>query len=229
MQDVAAATGYRRDIYRRGLTFMPIAEHLDWLGAVTVAATNSNAAADPVWPGHAPADPELYRPLTEALRESTLTVAKARALGPLANGSIESAADAVAMLIAAGLAHPIMPPLTSREAAAPAGRLNDAIIDAVIRGEEAGYLVSPILGAAIETNPLEALTVGGLLYGRRPDDLDGLTDSVLLAMRRGGRSVVRDGAAVEDAAEAKSILRDVIVWILEHRVPMFRELGVLPA
>jgi hypothetical protein len=48
-------------------------------------------------------------------------------------------------------------------------------------------------------------------------------------MRRGGRSVVRDGAAVEDAAEAKSILRDVIVWILEHRVPMFRELGVLPA
>jgi SAM-dependent methyltransferase len=228
MQDVAAATAYRRDIYRRGLNFLAVAEHQGQLAAITVAALDHADPAKPRWPGHAPPDPALYRPLTEALRRGPLTVAGAHALRDLRDDPIEAAADAVAMLIAAGHAHPIMPPLLGREAAAAVGRLNDVIIDAITRGEELGYLVSPVLGTAFESNAWEILTVGALLYGRRPDDLAGLTDGVLLAMRRGGRSVVRDGAVVEDAREAKTILGEVIVGILEHRVPVFRALGVLP-
>ena len=43
MQDVAAATGYRRDIYRRGLNFMPVAEHVERLRDIAVAATSHSA------------------------------------------------------------------------------------------------------------------------------------------------------------------------------------------
>ncbi len=68
---------------------------------------------------------------------------------------------------------------------------------------------------------------GPVWLGRTPDDLHGLTDGVWLAMRRGGRSVMRDGAAVSDAAEAKSILHDIIGRIVRLRVPLFRDLGVL--
>lgn len=228
MQDVAAATAYRRDIYRRGLNFLAVAEHQGQLGAITVAALDHALPAKPGWPGYGPPDQTLYRPLVEALRTGPLTVAQAHALGRLADGPIEAAADAVAMLIGAGHVHPVMPPLLAREAAVAVGRLNDVIIDAITRGEEFSYLVSPVLGSAIETNAWEILTVGALLYGRRPDDLVGLTDTVLSAIHRGGRSVVRDGAVVEDAVEARAILRDVIVGILEHRVPLFRALGVLP-
>ena len=91
MQDVAAATGYRRDIYRRGLTFLPIAEHLERLGAITVTATSLNPPAASDWPGHMPPDLALYRPLAEASREASLTVAQAHGMDALANGSIEAA------------------------------------------------------------------------------------------------------------------------------------------
>jgi len=220
MQDVAAATEYRRDIYRRGLTFLPIADHHAQLETITVAAIRRGAIELPSWRGPETADPALYQPLADALGDGTLTVGQARTLGPLVKAPIEAAVDAVAMLIAAGHAHPVMPPLMAHEAAPVVARLNDAIIDAITRGEELSYLVSPLLGAAIETNPLEALTIGALQYGRDPADLDGLTESVMLAMRRGGRSVVRDGAPVEDEVEAASILRDIITHLLEQRVPL---------
>jgi hypothetical protein len=54
------------------------------------------------------------------------------------------------MLIAAGQAHPVMPPLVAREAAGAVARLNEVIIDAVTCGEELDHLVSPVLGAAVE-------------------------------------------------------------------------------
>jgi SAM-dependent methyltransferase len=225
MQDVAAATPYRRDIYRRGLNFMAVAEHIDRLGAITVAALTRDAPEASSWPGQNGGDLNRYQPLIEALRDGAISVATVRSL---AGGSAEAAADAVAMLIAAGQAHPVMPPLVAREAAGAVARLNEVIIDAITRGEELDHLVSPVLGAAVLTNPLEALTIGALLYGVKPDDLNGLTSSVSRAMQVGGRTVTRDGAAVEDAGQAASVLRESIARIVEHRTPLFRGLGVLP-
>lgn len=133
------------------------------------------------------------------------------------------------MLIAPGHAHPLQPDLIAREAAMPVTRLNDAIIDAVTRGEDINYVVSPRLGTAIESNPLEILTVGALLVGGVASDIDGLVERVATAMRSGGRSVTRDGAAVEDQTDARAILRDIVTHLLEHRIPLFRSLGILTA
>jgi SAM-dependent methyltransferase len=228
MQDVAAATRYRRDIYRRGLNFLPVAEHRVRLETIAVAATGGGNLGQLNW-DQSPvrSDPALFQPLTDALRQGPLTIAGAKALASFADSPIEEVADAVAMLIAAGEAHPVLPKAVSHEAASGVTRLNDAIIDAITRGEEIGYLVSPLLGAAIEVKPLEALTIGALLNGHKPADLHGLTKTVLMAMRRGERSVTRNGVPVEDVAEATAILRDAVFQILEHRVPMFRSLGVL--
>jgi SAM-dependent methyltransferase len=227
MQDIAASTRWRRDIYRRGLAFPPVAEHHRQLGAIAVAALDPDARAAP--DGLAPAedDPALYQPLLEALRDGPLTVARAAGLGKLAGKPIEAAAGAVAMLIAAGNAHPVVPDDMAQAAEATVRRLNDAIIDAIARGEEVGHLVSPLTGTAIETNPLEALTVGALLAGRRADDAEGLIEVVALPMRRSGRAVVRDGKPIEDAAEATAMLREIIARIVQRRVPLLRSLGVL--
>ena len=100
---------------------------------------------------------------------------------------------------------------------------------AITRGEELGYLVSPVLGTAIEITAFEALTIGAPRYGGTTDDLDGLIDAVGQAMRLGGRSVVRDGVTVENDADAKAALRDVVVRVVEGRVKLLRELGVLRA
>jgi SAM-dependent methyltransferase len=227
MQDLAAATAWRRDIYRRGLVFPSVAEHQARLGALTVVAVSRGELMLPSWHGPVAADPALYQPLDDALRDGPLTVAAARGMGLLADAPIEAAADAVAMLIAADRAHPVMPDVVVREAAAPVARLNAAIIDAVTRGEQLDHLVSPLLGTAIETNPLEVLTVGALLGGGSLDDADGLIDRVLAAMRMGGRSMTRGGVPVEAEAEVRAMVRDAVEGIVERRVPLLRSLGVL--
>jgi SAM-dependent methyltransferase len=227
MQDLAATTAWRRDIYRRGLVFPPVAEHHARLRALSVVATARGDLTLPTWHGPVAADPAVYRPLDEALRDGPLTVAAASGLGLLADAPIEAAADAVALLIAAGHAHPVMPDLVAREAAASADRLNDAIIDAVRRGEQLDRLVSPLLGSAIEANPLEVLTVGALRGGGNAADPDSLSDFVLAEMRLGGRSVTRDGVPVEDEAEARALLRDIVMEFVEHRMPLFQSLGVM--
>jgi hypothetical protein len=229
MQDIAAGTGYRRDIYRRGLAFQNVAEHRARLGAMTVVAISDGDLTLPTWQGPVPADPALYQPLVQALRDGPLSIGVAQTLGSLAGKPIEAAADALAMLIASGRAHPVMPDLVAREASAQVSRLNDAIIDAVTRGEDLGYLVSPLIGSAVEANPLEILTTGALLHGGSPKDLDGLTGVVMAAMTRGGRSVTRGGVPVENNDEARAILREIVARIVEHRVPWFRRLRVLQA
>ncbi len=228
MQDIAARTAYRRDIYRRGLTSMPVAEHRACLDALTVAALSFDELPLPAWNGTIPADPELYGPLTAALRQGPLSIATANTIGPLADCPIEEAANAIAMLLAAGLAYPVLPRNVAREAAAGVARLNDALIDAATRGEEIGYLVSPLLGAAIEVTALEALTIGALTYGHRDNDPDHLIVAVLQAMRRGGRSVTQDGMPVEDETAAIQSLATTIAGIVARRVPLFRALGILP-
>ena len=235
MQDIAAVTPYRRDIYRRGVSFMPVAEHHAALAAITVVEIDQRAQLLPTWRGAVPADPELYQPLIEALRQGPLTVAHAATLGPLAECPLEEAADAVAMLIAAGKAHPLAyslahPLAPSAAAARPtAARLNGAIIDAITRGEEMDMLVSPLLGAALPVTATEALLIGALSHGRPPEDLEGLTGDVLLAMRRGGRALTRDGLPIADAEEETALLRETLATLLAQRVPLFRALGVLAA
>jgi len=227
MQDIATGTGYRRDIYRRGLAFQTVTEHRARIGAMTVVAISDGELTLPTWQGPVPADPALYQPLAWALRDGPLSVDAARTLGPLAGEPIEAAADALAMLIASGRAHPVMPDPVAQEASAQVSRLNDAIIDAVTRGEDLGYLVSPLIGSAVEANPLEILTAGALLRSGSPNDLDGLTGDVTAAMVLGGRSVTRGGVPVEDGDEARTILREIVARIVEHRVPWFRRLRVL--
>jgi SAM-dependent methyltransferase len=228
MQDLAVGTAYRRDIYRKGLAFLPVAEHQSRLEAISVAAADTAELDLPGGYGLDQPDLARYRPLTDGLRGGPLSIGHARTLGWLAGESVEAAAEAVTMLIASGHAHPMLPDLVAREAAAPVARLNDAIIDAVTRGEDINYLASPRLGTAIESNPLEILTIGALLVGGSANDMDGLVETVAAAMRSGGRSVTRDGAPVADEAEARGILRDVVTHLLEYRIPLFRSLGVLP-
>ncbi len=243
MQDIAAVTPYRRDVYRRGVTFMPVAEHRAALKAITVMEMDRRALPLLTWQGPVPADPELYQPLIDALRQGPLTIAHAATLGPLAECPLEEAADAVAMLISAGQAHPLPPSSVASEARPWVARLNGAIIDGITRGEEMEYLVSPLLGAALAVTATEALLIGALsqghmsqghmsqghMAGHAPDTPEELIEAVLLAMRRGGRSMTRGGLPVDDPVEERALLREGLSTLLEHRVPLFRALGLLTA
>jgi SAM-dependent methyltransferase len=228
MHDIAAATRWRHDIYRRGAAFPPLAEQRERMGQIKVMAIDRGQSAAPYWLTPVQDDPELYQPLLDALRDGPLSVERAYHLELLSERSNETVAEAMAMLIAAGHVHPIVPQAQMEAALGSVGRLNQAIIADISRGAEIGYLVSSVLGSAIETNPLEALTVGALLSGRRAEDLDGLLDHVQQAMRRSGRRVVRTDVAFVEDSDAANVVREGVIRILRDRVPLLRSLRILP-
>lgn len=201
MQDVAAGTAYRRDIYRRGTPEIPEAEHLARLDAIAVAGLRDGGLLLPSWQGGVAADPRMFDPLRRALRDGPLTIAQARRLGPFADHPAEVAASAIAMLIAAGYAHPVAPVTAADGAAA----LNRALAASVRDGESPAHLVSPVLGTAIEADLTEILTVDALMEGHTGA---ALAQSVQRGLDQGGHG------PAEPAAD---------------RVPLFRAIGILPA
>lgn len=229
MRDLAAAAQYRRDIFRRGLTWLPVAEHEARLDALCIAATATGPALVPAWPHPVEADPEIHGPLLDGLATGPLPLSHARTMGVLADCPIAETGNAFAMLIASGHAHPVLPaPLVS--AAAPwVGRLNQAIAAAVGTGEEYGHLVSPLLGSAIEANVLEILAVGAVLDGCDAGDPAALTARIAADMTRGGRAVTGAEGPIEDAAEAAVALSGAVAAIVADRLPLFRSLGIVPA
>ncbi len=224
MQDIGARTVYRRDIFRRGLKFPNVAEHRARQEALTIAATGQPLGTLPSWQNAIPADPELYQPLADALLAGPLSAAAAARIGMLADCPFEETTNAIAMLIASGHAHPVMP--AGIAAASGMGCLNAALIAAITSGEDLPALMSPLLGAAIAVSPLEALLIGALSDGG-PDDLDRLTGLVASAMRTGGRQVTHNGVVVEDETQARTVLREAVADGLARRVPLFRRLGLL--
>ena len=73
---------------------------------------------------------------------------------------------------------------------------------------------------------LETLLVGELLAGK-PATVGSLATELLGVLTRSGRSVQREGE-VADPAEMQRVVAEAVTTMLERRVPVLRQLGVLP-
>jgi hypothetical protein len=231
LRDFGAGQGFRRDLYRRGNPPIPMAEHHALLDDLHLAWTGQPAAeefsiATPL--GALTGRPEIYRPLLAMLEAGTLTIHHARSLEPFASRPLVELLQAVALLIASGYAHPLLPGGGSAAGRDASGRLNRTIAETNGNGGELARLVVPATGSSLNVDLLETLAVGELLSDR-PKDLEALTTSVFEGLNRGSRSVQRDGKPVANPAEAREIVNVVLREILERRVPLLRRLGVLDA
>jgi hypothetical protein len=105
-------------------------------------------------------------------------------------------------------------------------RLNLALAGAVANAIDLPQLTAPVIGSSIRPDMLEVLVVGELAAGR-PADANALSGEVLAKLLRGGRSVQRDGQAISDPTEMMRVLTDAVTGILERRLPILRQLGVV--
>jgi len=229
LRDFGAAQGFRRDIYRRGVQAMPLAEHtalvedlsLSWTGLVAGDQVNIPTPLGPVT-----GRPEIYRPLLAMLENGPVSIRQIRATQTFAQRPLLELLQAVALLIGGGYAHPVLPGGASHAGRAASAGLNRAIAAANVLGADMPRVVVPAIGSVFNVDLLETLLVGELLAGK-PAELESLTTAVLGMLEQSGRAVQRDGQPVSDAGQARTIVMDVLRSMLERRVPMLRGLGVL--
>jgi hypothetical protein len=111
-------------------------------------------------------------------------------------------------------------------AVAATARLNRQIALGNIRGNAIGFLAAPRIGTGFNIDPVEALVLAELA-APPPHDIGALTGRMLAILARTGRSVVRDGVVQTDPAAARASMMETVTRIVNHRLPVFRRLGIL--
>ncbi len=230
LRDLGCAQTFRRDLYRRGFAPMPPAEQQALLEAMTIVGLGQPLPeggpkfATPI--GSVTGRPDIYQPLVSMLQSGPLTVRQAREAPAFVGHPLVELVQAFTLLVAGGFAHPLLPVGGTSAGCEASRRLNLAIARANANAAELPRLVAPAIGSVIGADVLETFFVGELLAGR-PPETDALVTPLLAALTRSGRSVQREGKPVTDPAETMRMVSEAIDSLIEKRVPVLRQLGVL--
>ena len=230
LRDIGCAQAFRRDIYRKGTAAMPLPEQQAMLETMTLVGLGLPVPeGGPVFPtpiGNVTGRPEVYQPLLDMLETGPINVRQVRESPGFAERPLVELMQAFTLLVSGGYAHPMLPDRGTLAGRDAARRVNQVIARANGDAADLPRLVAPAIGSAIAADALETLVVGEMLAGQTAD-ADRLADATLVVLGRSGRSVQREGKPVTDPAEARVIVVDAIRSMLERRVPVWRNLGVL--
>jgi SAM-dependent methyltransferase len=146
LRDFGSGQTLRRDIFRRGGERPPAGEIVRALDEITLFGMGVQAedglGVQTRYGARAVLEPGLYQPLVARLEAGTLPLAELRA----ALTDASALPQIVAVLAAAGLAHPELTGAPGRKTAAA---LNDAINQANTDGATIDLLAAPVLGSAV--------------------------------------------------------------------------------
>ena len=228
VSDLASVRPFRRDIYRRGAGRLTPAETQDLLDRLSFVGLGQTAGAEIAFDcalGQISGKLEVYGPLLARLTEGPLPLREAMVMPCFRDGPLAEVVQAFALLASSGRAHPA---LSASPGGHAARRLNAALAGLNAAGIDRGFLAAPAIGSAIGTDPMEVMVVGELLAGT-PAEPQVMTDRMTATLRRAGRSVMRDGVVIADAAAARTSLEATIRGVLAERLPLFRRLEILEA
>jgi SAM-dependent methyltransferase len=214
VKDMCLPRGLRQDVFVRGARRVSNIERNAALGEVRLALTRLPAQMDyeaevPV--GRATLEPAFYRPIVTALGEAPRRVRELIAL-PDVVGRRDNPAELIAMLVGTDQGVPVTPRPPSQDE--PAIRLNRAVARRLVRPETLAAhfgLASTRFGAALYASGLELLVFAKLSANPREIDLDAWGAEATAG---------REGTDPEK-------LRKTLDSILEQRVPVWRQLGIL--
>jgi SAM-dependent methyltransferase len=230
LRDLGCAQAFRRDLFRKGMAPMPAAEQQTLLEDVTLIGLGMTVPeagptfATPI--GNVTGRLDIYQPLLSMLDAGPLSVRQARQSPAFASRPLVELMQAFTLLVAGGYAHQALPGGGTPAAHEATRRLNMAIAAANANAGDLPRLAAPVIGSAIGVDILETLLVGELLAGT-PAETDTVVTRLLASLSRSGRSVQRDGKPVTDQAETLRIMTEAVSGMLERRVPLLRQLGVL--
>ena len=234
LRDFGIGQSFRRDIYRRGTVPMMGPEQIRLFEAIEL-----------VWTGRAPDDPiqlsspmgqlnglpEIYGPLMKMIMTGRQTVGTIRRSDTFSSRQGADLSRAISLLMSSGYVHPAMPEAVWSDARAGTDRLNAAICAYAADGGDIGRLAAATTGTCVAAanrpmSPLEMLVIREKLSGR-PLEVEALTDRVLAALTQAGRSVQRDGKVIQDMVQTRSVPWESLDVILNQRLPLLLQLGVI--
>jgi SAM-dependent methyltransferase len=230
VRDFLVYQSFRRDLYQSAPRALSPEERGARLARQRIALTVDPAAVAYDTPGEG--DDVA---LTEALYAPIITALAAGDGGPktIAELFLDPAVarlppglvlDAVTVLVGSGRAHPAQDEAAAQAARGPCRRLNAALCARARVSGEVRWLASPVIGAGVKVPRLEQLLLAARAdEGGGPEAWAAQVDALFASQ---GLAVVKDGRALDDAAETRAELVRLAGEFAAGRLPLLIRLGV---
>jgi len=226
LRDYCFNQQFRRDIYVRGQPAVPLAEQRQRLFAThfVLNVPRKDLKLEFQLPaGKATGSKAIYEPIADALAGDGATLAQLLALPAFKGQQPGGVVQALALLIGSGQAHPMIPGADAR----PARRLNALIARRVMNGGDYTFLAAARLGSALGANMLHMAALQEVMAsGSASPSAEALAPKIWAAMRRVGRSILKEGQPVKDDAEGIAEVGNQIRPFLTDTLPVWRKLGL---
>jgi len=146
--------------------------------------------------------------------------------GPFAD-SPQTAAEAAALMVSAGLAWPCLSTVAEQGTMACRRSLTEARAAVEANGlQTRASVLAPRMGSEFPLGGLEVLVLDALERGR-PADPAALAREIWAPFEARGEALVHDGEAMRDPPACWRVLRTMIETMLPERLPLWRALGML--
>lgn len=227
LRDYAMSKQFRRDIYARGSIPTTPAETnilLDSFRFMLCVPRDKVTFKIQAGLGEMNGNPELYGALADLLSIKATTVAEIASLPVFAPSGRQGALQAIALMVHTGQAMPIAP--GHKADPKPAQRFNRVMAERMLRARANNFLATPVTGSGIGASNTELLMLGALHRGAR-EQAGPLLDATIQAMAQIGVKPVREGKAVTDDAEIRSVMTADVEAFLSQTLPVWKKLGVV--
>ncbi|NGZ86524.1 class I SAM-dependent methyltransferase [Duganella aceris] len=229
LKDYILNTGFRKDVFVRGLRKMSPVRHAEVLAQVGVALTVPRSevkfemkTAIGTFNGMS----EVYAAVCDALAVRPHFVGELLSLPSLKGQSVVNLIQVAVLLTSSGQA---MTYLTGVGKAEPAvtQKMNAALVKQVRYSDEYQVLCSPLTGNGVLADLFERVAFGLLSQTKGTVTLDDFTRQVWQHVSALGRRMMRDGVALDDEAENLTELRPRVEAILRDKLPVWKQLKML--
>jgi hypothetical protein len=229
IKDYLTNTSFREDIFVRGARRMTPARQEHWLRQVGLALTALPGQATlalklPI--GNIDVDAATYQPVLDALALRPHTLDELAALPALAGCSLLQIGEMAALLTASDQASAYF---TGAAATAPdaARKMNAAVAQASLFGDQYQALASPLLGNGLKSGLVQRLVYGLLQQEAEPADTVNWARRIGAILRSQGLHLNKDGKALVDEDDLHAELCYLTEAIVRQRAPVWRALHML--
>ncbi len=229
VQDYFLNTGFRKDIFVRGARSLSPVRQTELLATYSLALTAPHAQINlnmklPI--GEVNGKKDVYTPVIDAVAVAGKTLGDLHNNLKDGNRSYAGLVEVATLLSASHQAGLYALPAGAVDSAA-AKRMNRVLAEHTRYGDDYQALCSPLLGNGIAATFVERILYLALTRHPNTTDVDVLVQEGWSIMKSQNRRMIKNGVALDSDAENISELTQLFCNLMEHKVPVWRQLQML--
>lgn len=229
VKDYLCNTGFRRDVFVKGARHMSPMRQRAWFDRTAIVLTSMRetiAYSVQLAAGRVTFSAALFDAMLDALESGPKTHGQLLALPQLTDRGPAGVMEMMALLAESQHAQIYFVSATPPDCST-ANAFNDALIEHGVTEGAYTVFAAPLVGSGVKNGMVQRLVFQGLRSGIAATDTGALVSHVEDTMNVQGVPIGEEGGVALTPARQREEVTSAVTAILERRVPIWKQLGVL--